>query len=206
MLLRANSVLLYKSSEVYPSALFAFNICHESCRSAASLQSSLPIFPKTTHVWIASSIAVDLSAKLTQKQFIANSFVDKPPTESHSSCYNEEFMCCSEWLECLSWSYIELFSSARLNFYTYHYLSHLKHCWRVTSQLFQCFVDLNLNQRWLEQDPGLGGPVGGLRTVFIKLEIIIFWFANWIQKHSGMISCNIFEDYMEAQEQIQRNS
>ena len=26
-----------------------------------------------------------------------------------------------------------------------------------------------------------------------------------MQKHSGMISCNIFEDYMEAQDQIQRN-
>ena len=114
-------------------------------------------------------------------------------------------MCCSEWLECHSWRYTELFSSARHNFYIYHYLCHRQHCWRVTSQLFQCFVDLNLNQRRLEQDPGLGGPAGGLRAVFIKFEIIIFQFANWIQKHSGMISCNIFEDYMEAQDQIQRN-
>ena len=113
-------------------------------------------------------------------------------------------MCCSEWLECLSWSYTE-FSSAHHNFYIYHYLSRRQHCWRVTSQLFQCFGNFNLNQRRLEQDPGLGGPVGGLRTVLIKFEIIIFWFANWIQKHSGMISCNIFEDYMEAQDQIQRN-
>ena len=114
-------------------------------------------------------------------------------------------MCCSEWLECLSWSYTEFFSSACHNFDIHHYLSHRQHCWRVTSQLFQCFVDLNLNQRRLEQDPGLGGPVGGLRTVFIKFNIIIFQFANWIQKHSGVLSCNIFEDYMEAQDQIQRN-
>ena len=42
-------------------------------------------------------------------------------------------------------------------------------------------------------------------AVFIKFEIIIFQFAIWIQKHSGMISGNIFEDYMEAQDQIQRN-
>ena len=101
--------------------------------------------------------------------------------------------------------FTEFFSFARHNFYIYHYLSHRQHCWRVTSQPFQCFGDLNLNQRRLEQDPGLGGPVGGLRTVFIKFEIIIFYFANWIQKHSGMISCNIFQDYMEAQDQIQGN-
>ena len=60
-------------------------------------------------------------------------------------------MCCSGWLECLSWSYTEFFSSARLNFYIYHYLSHRQHCWRVTSQLFQWFGNLNLNQRRLEQ-------------------------------------------------------
>ena len=65
-------------------------------------------------------------------------------------------------------------------------------------------MDLNLNQRRLEQDPGLGGPAGGLRRVFIKLEIIIVLFANWIQKHSGTMSGNIFEDYMEARDQIQR--
>ena len=112
--------------------------------------------------------------QISSKQLIASSFVDKPPTESHSSCYNEEFMCCSEWLECLFWSYTEFFSSARGNFYIYHYLSHRQHCWRVTSQLFQCFVDFNLNQRTLKQDPGLGGQVGGLRTVFIKFEMIIF--------------------------------
>ena len=58
---------------------------------------------------------------------------------------------------------------------------------------FQCFVDLYLNQRRLEQDPGLGGPVGGLRRVFINLEIIIFLFANWIQKHSGTMSGNILK-------------
>ena len=45
--------------------------------------------------------------------------VDNPPAESPSSCYNEEFMCCPEWLECLSWSFTEFLSSARLNFYTY---------------------------------------------------------------------------------------
>ena len=42
------------------------NICNWSRRSAASLQSSLPNFPKTTHVRIAIGIAVNLSAKLTQ--------------------------------------------------------------------------------------------------------------------------------------------
>ena len=143
--------------------------------------------------------------QLKLKQFIASSFVDNPPAESHSSCYNEEFMCCSEWLECLSWSYTEFFSSALLNFYIYHYSSHRQHCWGVTSKPFKYFGDLNLNQRRLEQDPDLGGPVGGLRTVFIKFEIINFQFASWIQKHSGMIPGNIFGDYMEAQDQIQRN-
>ena len=102
------------------------------------------------------------------------------------------FMCCSEWLECLSWNYTEFFSSARLNNYIYHYLSYRQHCWRVTSQLFNAFGDLNLNQRRFEQDPGLGGPVGGLRTVYIKFEIINFQFANWVQKHSGWIYGNIF--------------
>ena len=87
-------------------------------------------------------------------------------------------MCCSEWLECLSWSYTEFFSSSRKNFYIHHYLSHRQHCWRGTGQFFQCFVDFNLNQRRFEQDPGLGGPVGGLCTVFIKLEIIIFNSPN----------------------------
>ena len=66
MLLWVNSVLLLNSSEVYPSARFTLNICHYSLRSAASLQSSIPSFPKTTYVRIASSIAVYLSPKLTQ--------------------------------------------------------------------------------------------------------------------------------------------
>ena len=140
--------------------------------------------------------------QINSKQLIARSFVDKPLAESHSSCYNKEFMCCSEWLKCLSMSYTEFFSSARLNFYICHYLSHRQHGW---SQQFQCFGDLNLNQRRREQDPGIGGPVGCLRTVFIKFEIILFQLANWIQKHSGKIPGNIFEDYMEAQDQIQRN-
>ena len=174
MLLCVISVLLLNSSEVYPSARFTLNICHWSRRSAASLQSSLTSFQKTNHVRIASSIAVDLAAKLIQNNSLPAALLTKPPAESHSSCYNEEFKCCSEWLECLSLSYTEFFSSACLNFYIYHYLSHRQHCWRVTSQLFQCFGDLNLNQRRLEQDQGLGGPVGGLRTVFIKFEIIIF--------------------------------
>ena len=113
------------------------------------------------------------TCQINSKQLIASSFVDKLPTESHSSCYYKELMCCSEWLECPSWSYTEFFSSTCHNFYIYHYLSHQQHCWKVTSQIFQRFVDLNLNQRRLEQDPGLGGPVGGLRTVFIKFEIII---------------------------------
>ena len=30
-------------------------------------------------------------------------------------------MRCSEWLECLSWSYTEVFSSAHHIFYIYHY-------------------------------------------------------------------------------------
>ena len=34
-----------------------------------------------------------------------------------------------------------------------------------------------------EQDQGRGGLFGGVRRAFIKLEIIIFWFADWIQKH-----------------------
>ena len=72
------------------------------------------------------------------------------------------------------------------------------------AKFFQCLGDLNLNQRSLEQDPGLRGPVGGLRRVFIELEIIIFWFAEWIQKHSGMTPGNIFEDYMKDRDQIQR--
>ena len=109
-------------------------------------------------------------------------------------------MCCSDWLQNLSWSYTEIFSSARLKFYIYHYLSHWQHC-----QRFLCFGDLSLNQRRLEQEPGLGSPVGGLRKVFIKFEIIVFNIANWIQKHSGMISGNIFEDYIEAQDQVQRS-
>ena len=112
--------------------------------------------------------------QINSKQLIASRFVDKPPAESHSSCYNVEFMCCSGWLECLSWSYTEFFSSARLNFHIYHHLSNRQHCWRVTSQPFQCFGGLNLNQRRLEQDPVLRGPVRSLRTVFIKFEIIIF--------------------------------
>ena len=170
MLLWVISVLLLNSSEVYPSALFTLNICHESRRSAAWLQSSLPSFPKITH----DCIAVDLSGKFSSNQLIASSFVDKPPTESHSSCYNEEFMCRSEWLECLSWSYTGFFSSARHNFYIYHYSSHRQHCWRVTSLLLQCFVDLNLNQKRLGQDAGLGSPVGGPRTIFIKFKMIIF--------------------------------
>ena len=74
----------------------------------------------------------------------------------------------------------------------------------MTSQLFQCLGDLNLNQRRLEQDPGLEGPVGGLRRVFTRLKIIIFLFVNCIHKHSRMIRGNIFEDYMEAGDQIQR--
>ena len=41
------------------------------------------------------------------------------------------------------------------------------------AKFFQCLGGLNLNQKRLEQDPGLGGPVGGLRRIFIKLEIII---------------------------------
>ena len=72
------------------------------------------------------------------------------------------------------------------------------------ANFFQCLGELHLNQRRLEQDPGLGGPVGGLRRVFIKLEIIIFQFAEWMQKYSGMISGNIFDDYMDARDQIQR--
>ena len=73
------------------------------------------------------------------------------------------------------------------------------------ANFFQCFGDLNLNQRRLELDPGLGDPVGSLCKVFIKLGMIIFYFADWMQKHSGMISGNIFEDYMEARDQIQIN-
>ena len=75
------------------------------------------------------------------------------------------------------------------------------------ANVFQCFGDLNLNQRRLseKQGPGLGGPpVGGLRRVFLQLEIVIFSFAEWMQKHSGMISGNIVEDYVEARDQIQR--
>ena len=173
MLFWVISVLLLNSSELHPSALLTLNIYYQPGRSAASLQSSLPSFPKTTHVHIASSIAVDLSAKLTQNNSLPAALLTNRLL-SHSSCYNEEFMCCSEWLECLSWSYTEFFSSARLNVYIYHYLSHQQHYWRVTSQLFQCFRDLNLNQKRLEQDPGLAGPVGGLRTVFIKFEIMNF--------------------------------
>ena len=105
------------------------------------------------------------------------------PNQKSRTRDNEEFMCCSEWIECLSWSYNEFFSSACLNFNIYHYSSHQQHCWRVTSLLFQCFGDLNINQTRLEQDPGLGGPVSGLRTVFIKFDITIFQFANWIQKN-----------------------
>ena len=142
--------------------------------------------------------------QINSKQLIDSSFVDRPRAESHNSCYNEELICCSEWFECLSWSYTEFFSSARLNFYFYHYLSHRQHCWRVTRQMFQCFGDLNLNQRGLEQHPGLGGPAGGLRTVFIKFEIIIFKsptkyknIHEWYPQH--------FEDYMEAQDQIPRH-
>ena len=98
------SLLLLDSSEVYPSALFTLNICHESRRSSASLQSSLPSFPKTTHVRIASSIIVDLWAKLAQNNSLPAALLTNR-LQSHSSCYNEEFMCSSEWLECLSWSY-----------------------------------------------------------------------------------------------------
>ena len=171
MLLSVISVLLLNFSEIYPSARFNLNIYNWFCRSAALLQSNLSSFPKTTHVWIASSIAVDLPAKLTQN--IARSFVDKPPAESHGGCYNEEFICCSEWLACYSWRYIEVYSSTLLNFNIHHYISHWQHCWRATS-LFQYLGGLNINQRRLEQDPGLGSPVGGLRRVFIKLEMIIF--------------------------------
>ena len=53
-------MLLLNSSELHPSALLTLNIYYQPT-------SSLPSFPKTTHVHIASSIAVDLSAKLTQK-------------------------------------------------------------------------------------------------------------------------------------------
>ena len=66
MLFWVISVLLLNSSELHPSALLTLNIYYQPGRSAASLQSSLPSFPKTTHVHIASNIAVDLSAKLTQ--------------------------------------------------------------------------------------------------------------------------------------------
>ena len=66
MLLWVISVLLLNSSEVYPSARFTLDIGHKSRRSAASLQNSLLSFPQTTHVGIASSIAVDLSANLAQ--------------------------------------------------------------------------------------------------------------------------------------------
>ena len=174
MLLWVISMLLLNSSEVYPSAIFTLDICQQSRRSAASLQSNLPSFPKTTHFSDFQQHCCRSICQISWTQLIASSFVDKPRTESHSSLYNEEIMCCSEWLECLSWSYTEFFSSACHSFYIYHYLSHLQYCWRVTSQLFPCFVDSNLNQRRLEQDPSLGGLVGGLRTVFIKFEIFIF--------------------------------
>ena len=93
------------------------NICHWSRRSAASLQSSLPSFTKTYPCSDCHQHCCKSICQINPKQLIASRFVDKPPTEGHSSCYNEEFMCCSEWLECLSRSYTEFFSSAPLNFY-----------------------------------------------------------------------------------------
>ena len=174
MLFWVISVSLLNLSELHPSALLTLNIYYQPGRSAASLQSSLPSFPKNYPCSYCQQHCCRFICQINSRQLVASSFVDKPPPESHSSCYDEEFMCCSEWLECLSWNYTEFFSSARLNVYIYHYLSHHQHYWRVTSQLFQCFGDLNLNQKRLEQDPGLAGPVGGLRTVFIKFEIMNF--------------------------------
>ena len=112
--------------------------------------------------------------QINSKQPIASSIVNKPPPESQR---------LSQWgIYMLLWVInMPLLKSHRsLLIYTSQllYLSIfiplttlLK---RVISQLFQCLVDLNLNQRILEQDPGLGGPVGGQHRVFIKLEIIIF--------------------------------
>ena len=46
------------------------------------------------------------------------------------------------------------------------------------TNFYRCLGGLNLNQGRLEQDPGLGCPVGGVRMVFINLEIIIFYSPN----------------------------
>ena len=78
------------------------------------------------------------ACQINPKQLIASSFVDNPPAESHGGCHNESFIWWSELLACYSWSYTQVYSSALLKCYMYHYLSHWQHCWRITCQPFLC--------------------------------------------------------------------
>ena len=56
------------------------------------------------------------------------------------------------WVICmLPLIHSEVHTSALLTFCIYYYLSHRQHRWRVNNQYFQCFGDLNPNQRTLEQ-------------------------------------------------------
>ena len=121
MLLWVISVLLLNSSEVYPSARFTLIYIinpvdqHRHCRAVYQ------VFQKLLMFGLPAAL-LKIICQINSKQLIPCRFVDKSTAQSHSSCYNEEFMCCFEWLECLSSSYNEFYSSARLN-YIYHYLS-----------------------------------------------------------------------------------
>ena len=79
----------------------------------------------------------------------------------------------------------------------HHSLSHQQYWWTATSH-FLCFMVLNPNQRRLEQDPGLLGPI----CVQVLLKWNYFWMRRIDAKYSGMIPDYMFEDSMEALDQI----
>ena len=113
-----------------------------------------------------------VSCRINSKQLIASSFVDKPPVESHGGCCNEELRVISMLSLELHWS---LFICSSQLLYLSIFIPWTTLLKSDQPTFFQCFGDLNLNQKRLEQYPGLGGPIGSVCRVFIKLEKIFLY-------------------------------
>ena len=85
-------------------------------------------FSKNQLVWIASSIAIDLSVNLTQNNSLPTALLTNRLIRV-TAVVTIRNLCAvpSDWNAFLG-SYTEFFSPARQNFYIYRYLSHRQHC------------------------------------------------------------------------------
>ena len=81
-------------------------------------------------------------------------------------------------------------------------MSHKQHYWRVVGQQIWRFLALGFYSKKTRTSPRPRGPLGALCMLLIELEIIVlFVFAEWAQKDSGMLS-GTCEEYMEGRDQF----